>query len=394
LDTLESIFLHWPLLMLASGQPLHDSRPGLWTIDTASGLPVFTFLTGPALQVATVVFPAPENRIGLRALWYWGRRQVQDFWFCEVAGWRCKDAEATLLRHLYRRTIRRFLDTLCRSPLVDHHNIEQTIVRRVLAWQGRVEWAATWYPVDDSCGPALWAYEIEADKHCLQTKWGRPVPRCPYVVHFLTGSLSEAAGTQLVRMAQAQSARGWSVEVVIADESSTAMVQTRALLTQAGIPYRALDGWGPQACASRQIDWDLLRAAPPPIRETAFGLIASLIRHWPDVLHCWLHPATLIGAVAGLMTSVTQIHLHWFDRQPGDFPDLATEPMQTWYATLARSTRVRLAANSQSTAATWASWIGVPVREIQIGPNLLATEDHRLPATPMGAQMPAHRPTA
>ena len=162
-ETLEALFLQWPLLMLASGQPLSKDRPGLWTIDTASGLPVFTFSTGPAQQVATVVFPAPEQRIGARALRYWCRRQVQDFWFCETDGWRRKDAEATWLRHIYRRTIRRLFSKLPRFLALNYLRVQEALVRRVLARRGRLERPAVWYPLDDASGRTDWTDHIARD---------------------------------------------------------------------------------------------------------------------------------------------------------------------------------------------------------------------------------------
>jgi hypothetical protein len=105
-DRLEALVLQWPHLALAAGTPLEDSRPGLWTVDTASGLPLFAFSTGEAHQVDTVVFLAPERHVGLSALRYWRRRRVRHFWFCELDGWRRKNAEATFVRQLYYRTVR------------------------------------------------------------------------------------------------------------------------------------------------------------------------------------------------------------------------------------------------------------------------------------------------
>src|SRR5947209_1445547 len=74
LDRLEASCLQWPLLALASGRPLADPRPGLWTTDAAHGLRVFVFVTEHSPGIGSVAFPIPENRIGLRALWYWRRR--------------------------------------------------------------------------------------------------------------------------------------------------------------------------------------------------------------------------------------------------------------------------------------------------------------------------------
>src|SRR5215471_8214305 len=162
-DRLEALCLQWPHLAMASGAPLEEWRPGLWTVDTASGLPVFTFLTGDAHQVAAVVFPAPEQHVGLRALWYWRRRQARHFWFCEVDGWWRKDAEATFVRHLYARTIRRWL--LPGFLAAKHGAVQEALVNLVLGWHGRPESRGIWDRADSQADRALWMQWIEQDNH-------------------------------------------------------------------------------------------------------------------------------------------------------------------------------------------------------------------------------------
>jgi hypothetical protein len=385
LERLEALFLQWPHLVLASGTPLEDCRPGLWTVDTAAGLPVFAFLTGETHQVATVVFPAPERDIGLRALWYWHRRRARDFWFCEIDGWRRKDAEATFVRRLYDRTVRRISGDIPGFLAERHWAVREALVKLVLGWHGRSEPREIWDRPDSQDDRALWMQWIEQDNHvltCFAAQPGRPLR----IVHYVPTLAASGVAVRLVVRACAQAQRRHAVEVVTADRLRADPARASANLAACGIAIRRAEGRGLGVRASRDIEWELLRAAPAEVREQGFHLAATLLGNWPDALHCWSHAAHLDGAVAGVATGVPRIVLHLLDERPGDAVGPGRWGLGSWYGILARSRRVQFLADSLGTAASWASSIGISDSAIGVSREAVLPED--LPA------LIGHRPSA
>jgi hypothetical protein len=378
IEAVEALFLQWPLLMLASGTPLDECRPGLWTIAAASGLPVFTFLTEEAQRVAAVVFPIPKDRIGVHALWHW--RRAREFWFCETDGWRRKDAEATLLRHLYHRTFRRFFGVLPRCLAVSHHTVQEAFVKQALAWRGRSELPEAWYPQDRQSSQALWVHWIDRDNLAFPGDASRRTGRHLRATHYLTALSFEGAAGRLIELASKQAKQGHAVEVLTADATLPGQAQFAALLSAEGIACRRADGRTLSVRAGREVDWELLRAAPPAVREPAFHLTGELLRNWPDVLHCWLHPATIVGAMAGFVADVPRIVLHVLNTHPGASPISDVPHLHAWYAILARSGRVQFLADSRGAATAWASWIGIPESSVQVLRDGTATCELSTPA--------------
>jgi len=355
--SLEGLFLQWPLLKLSSGTPLEESRPGLWTIDTASGLPVFTFLTGDALQVDTVVFPAPEDRIGLRGLWYWHSRQVQTFWFCELDGWRRKDAQATFVRHVYRRTVRRCLAVLPRFLVPSHYGMQEALVKGMLAWRGRSESDEVWDRTSEGSGQSLWMERIRRDNDTFLSDEDVQPDHRSRTIHY-TNSLSASNSTcPVLELSSQEAKRGDVVEVLTSEPARPDHSSAAAQLAANDIPCRPAKGTGLSVRLSHEVDWDLLRSAPPGVRERAFDLTAALLQEWPDVLHCWGRSTNLVGAIAGFTVGVPRILVHFDKDHRFEALDQEVSGLSAWYAILSHSKRMRYLTDECSASSAWKSWI-------------------------------------
>jgi hypothetical protein len=330
--------MQWPFLLLSSGMPLEETRPGLWTINTESGLPVFTFLTGEALQVDTVVFPAPEHRLGLHALWHWQKRRVQTFWFCEAEGWRRKDATATFVRHLWQRTLHRCLALLPRFVMPRSQGVQEFLVKGLLALQGRSEIPEVWHRAGESRDRAYWTVQIGADNDILPAyPQVRPFNRIRFL-HFASSRASSMRISRIHELSSQEANLGHEVELLISDPSYETSAACR--MDFKNLRCHWLNRSELSARDSQEIDLDLLRAAPSAVREQAFYLTAALLRRWPDVLHCWDHPSTLVGALAGFAAGVPRIFLHSADSECLEAHDQEVPNSPFWYEVLLRSKRV------------------------------------------------------
>ena len=377
LERLEALFLQWPHLFLASGLPLEERRPGLWSLDTASGLLVFTFLTGEAHEVASVVFPAPERQIGLRAFWYWYRRRARDFWFCETDGWRRKDAKNVVGQRLVDRGVRpwlRFLPGVLPDLL---RAARESLVRLALAWRGHSETHEFWERRDSQGCRELWDHAIQQDNHVLPCTAAVPFGYALRVVHYVPSLAVSVLSSRVVERAGTQARLGHAIEVVTASGLPGGDSQTVIHLSLAGIATRRAGPCDLDVRTSREIQWDLLRAVPGAIRERAFYATCTLLSNWPDALHCWSHTANLAGAVAGFATGVPRVVLHFLDELPDKTAGGCCSGLAAWYGILARSRRVQLLATSRSIAASWAAVTGVP--NIPVSANQIVELPEDLP---------------
>ena len=109
---------------------------------------------------------------------------------------------------------------------------------------------------------------------------------------------------------------------------------------------------------SCRLNWDLLRAAPPAVKEQAFQLTASLLRNWPDELHSWDMPSHTVAAVAGIVADVPRIIMHLANDYPSPSIEFDAAYPVSWFGVLSRSKRVKLLAHSDAAAVEWASELG------------------------------------
>ncbi|HMF10919.1 MAG TPA: glycosyltransferase, partial [Gemmataceae bacterium] len=128
----------------------------------------------------------------------------------------------------------------------------------------------------------------------------------------------------------------------------------------------------PKALTARWADelpWQLLRATPPEIRNWAVSLVAEVSADKLDVLHAWLDQPNVMATIAGLLSGVPCIVLSTRNSNPTNFPRLNFPYLLEWYRIAAESKRVHFIANSQTGAASYAEWIGIPVDRFHVVVN-------------------------
>lgn len=109
----------------------------------------------------------------------------------------------------------------------------------------------------------------------------------------------------------------------------------------------------------------------PIDHTTLLSLMGALSKIHPDVLHCYLDNANVLGGLAGLCTNVPRIILSTRNTTPNNLPDLAhlaewTHPI---YNFLLQHPQVSIEANSTSGAHDYAKWLGIPQKNIAVTPN-------------------------
>jgi glycosyltransferase involved in cell wall biosynthesis len=194
------------------------------------------------------------------------------------------------------------------------------------------------------------------------------------VVQYIGSLNAGGAERQLCTAAFALARRGVDVRVVTTKELANEYGHFQSFLRHANIQANQAGGARLSAAAAQELCWHLLRVFPAQLRHNVLALATDLAADRPDVLHCWLDQTNLIGGVAGLLAGVPAIILGLRSLNPSNVPHLDSPYLQPWYATLTRSRRVQLIANSRAAAASYADWIGVPRERIAVIPNGLNQE--------------------
>ncbi|MBM4112459.1 MAG: glycosyltransferase [Phycisphaerae bacterium] len=106
------------------------------------------------------------------------------------------------------------------------------------------------------------------------------------------------------------------------------------------------------------------------------GYVDDVRRIWaacshlrPTVLHAWLDPNNICGAIGAVLAGVPRIVLGLRNVSPRHFPHLLLPEMRELYAELARvepHDRIRWIANTAAGAKDYAEWIGMPVERIRV----------------------------
>ncbi|MBL4844250.1 MAG: glycosyltransferase [Planctomycetes bacterium] len=115
-------------------------------------------------------------------------------------------------------------------------------------------------------------------------------------------------------------------------------------------------------------------------REGIAPLIAALRRDPPAVLHCWLDGCNIAGAIAGLLSGVPRIVLGVRSLSPKDSPNLNQPWYRQSYASLARSERIRICANSAAGAKDYAAWSDLGSETVSVVPNGLDVSEWSTPS--------------
>ena len=185
---------------------------------------------------------------------------------------------------------------------------------------------------------------------------------------------------QICLLARELRRRGCPVHVVLSDTMG-ASGHWLPWLREEGIPCLSLH---------THLSFFLLPAAPLPhqaeilaqmsryARKDCLALCAHLTLDPPDVLHCFLDSANIIGAYAGLLSGVPALRLSARSMNPNTYLFY-----QDWwrpsYQYLLKYPRVALEANSGFAACDYQEWLALPSRP-EVIPNAVDTAPfERLP---------------
>jgi len=351
-------------------EPLIRSWGPCWRLGTDASGPE-PLAVAPS-RVHSVVFPTPQDRVGLAALWHWRRRGAKEFWFHHRDGWRRGEGDVIFASLVYRRIFRRTLNIVLPPLSMNHEVGEQVYTRWTVGRRGDEGAAAT--PVAIADETDVWARHIERD-NAAALGARAPEGRAWRVVQYIGALGAGGAERQLCNLTIGLAARGYAVDVVTMYEPVGELGHYRRLLAAHGLPVRRASHADWDDAVRRRVDWNLILAAPPETRDHVSCLVADLLVTRPDVLHCWLDAGNVIGAIAGLIAGVPRILLSTRNSNPTNFPRLNSPYMERWYRLLLRSRRVSLLANSHSGAASYAAWIGMPEDEIHVVLNGLRRQD-------------------
>ena len=219
-----------------------------------------------------------------------------------------------------------------------------------------------------------WQDWIEADNLLLR-KEPSPPPAGPVVVdHYIGGLYCGGAERQLCNLAVAWKQRGQRVRVWTSWPPEGDLGHYRDLLVDGGVPVRAA---GREASSERSSP--LLLQTPETVQGLVAALCSELVQDRPDLLHCWMDHANIIGGLAGLLAGVPRILLSFRAANPTHFPRFHQPHMLPWYRLLLRSHRIDLLANSRPAAASYAAWLGWPVDRIHVVGNGLRLDHFAAP---------------
>jgi len=181
------------------------------------------------------------------------------------------------------------------------------------------------------------------------------------VVHSIGRLGAGGAERQLSYLADASARAGHAVEVCLSYAGDADEGPFAAELRAAGVELRALPraprGLLELPRTTSPLPTELRRALLDHVAAPALvPLYEHLVRARPDVLHCWLDEANLVGALAGLAADVPRIVLSTRSLSPTHFPRLLRPWFRGSYQRLADSSRLVLLNNSRAGAADYASW--------------------------------------
>lgn len=207
------------------------------------------------------------------------------------------------------------------------------------------------------------------------------------IMHFVSSLDSGGAERQVVSLAIAQRHAGLDATVRTQTPLSGQHAHYAPLLAEAGVEARqagamdiaAVDALTEYLRADERLR-KLIRATPTCIRDGVLDVLAELLAHPPDVLHCWLDEPNVLGGIAGLIAGVPRIILSTRNVNPAHFPHLHKPWMQPCYRLLAGESRITLVGNSKAGIEDYARWIGIEPHRFVLLRNAVPPEAFDAPA--------------
>jgi asparagine synthase (glutamine-hydrolysing) len=206
-----------------------------------------------------------------------------------------------------------------------------------------------------------------------------PVPPAPALgpgsrVVMVIGTLHTGGSErQLCNLAVQLDRRGLEVTILVLTGTSGAMSPYRALLAPTGVKVVAADTAEPcidlGGLAKDDRRLQLLAALPDGPRGEIWRIFTRVAALRPDALHCCLDGPNTSGGVAGLLAGVPRIGISVRSMSPLHFPQHSRPWFRDYYRLLATSPRLRLSANSEDAADSYAAWSGIPRQAFRIIPN-------------------------
>jgi GDPmannose 4,6-dehydratase len=341
--------------------PMELPHPGPWELwPRGESFEIRPILYQPTLA-AVVLYPRPEDSVGIRQLWRWQRTGAREAWFLENDGWRECDIFGLLAYRLLRK---------CTQIVRLGKNLLNQLETKTSVMMQAMRLARRHGP------PTIHYTHLQTPNADLWPKWvavdnARPrdvtaTDRQLRVVHYTGGLYPGGAERQLCNLAGGLNRRGMDVRVLTELDLSGERGHYGDLMRRLGLPCRQASASALTHRATVDLPWHLLRATPPALRHLLVSLTAELAADPPDVLHCWLDQPNVMGTIAGLMAGIPCIILSTRNSNPTNFQRLNVPYLLPWYRIAAQSGRVHFIANSHSGAASYAEWIGIPTDHFHV----------------------------
>jgi glycosyltransferase involved in cell wall biosynthesis len=177
---------------------------------------------------------------------------------------------------------------------------------------------------------------------------------------------------QLCNLACGLHNKGHKVTVLSASRLDGNDAHFVPMLQTAGIPVRWATPVGSNSGRHRRKIPD----APPFVRSYVHRLSNELSQLRPDVLHCWLDHANVVGGMAGVVSDVGRIVLSGRSLNPTHLPASMKPWMRAWYRILLSDERMVMTNNSLAGGIDYARWLGVPPEKIAVVYNGLSNAPH------------------
>jgi glycosyltransferase involved in cell wall biosynthesis len=149
------------------------------------------------------------------------------------------------------------------------------------------------------------------------------------------------------------------------------------MLSAAHVPVDSLHGQVEEWDVSTAIrpdllpDLSMLCSLPSEFMTEVQALYVAFLRMRPQVIHCFLDSANIVGAVAGYLAGVPKIVLSARNVNPTHFEYLNHEWLLPWYRALVALPSVHLTANSFVGRDSYAEWIGISKDRVGVIPNAI-----------------------
>jgi glycosyltransferase involved in cell wall biosynthesis len=198
-------------------------------------------------------------------------------------------------------------------------------------------------------------------------------------VLMLIGSLSAGgAERQFCNLARGLVARGWQVAVASLAGFDGPAGHYLSLLHGTGVACldasRPSAEFRPGALAGRETVALALLPGLPDLFGDSVWAVATHVAAWsPDVVHCGLDFANLIGALAAVAVDVPRIVLSVRNVNPTHFPYLDVPWFRRWYQRVAQVPGLVLSANSYAGGKDYAAWLELPAERFRVVHNGLDT---------------------